>query len=174
MTVGRDQTTDVPPTAPASSLTWLPSPSKTTARTGPSEKKTLVVSVPSSLSHPPTFNPSASPVSTTFKIQPESHYIFLCWSPRHGHTLFPNWPPCLCPLVLGSIVNTLARGVRMSIKSSSVQSLLTASHFIQKKSEIPSTVHKSYVISCLALTRQSLSSRTSYDFLPAHCHLNIP
>lgn len=59
----------------------------------------------------PNINPSANPVSTTFKIHPESRHISLCLNPSHGHAHFfhTGLPPC-APQSLGSIVNTTAKG----------------------------------------------------------------
>lgn len=61
------------------------------------------------------------------------------------HLLFPNWTPCLYPLIL--MVHSQHCGQRgpwtqMSGSCCSLQSILMASYFIQKKSQMPSAVYK--------------------------------
>ena len=73
--------------------------------------------------HTPTSNPSANPVSATFKVYPTSGHISLSSSPSSwSHSLFPKWTPCLCPPVL--MVHCQHHGQRGPWTCMSVKSLL--------------------------------------------------
>ena len=76
----------------------------------------------------------------------ESCLISLCWNPSHGHThSLQTGLPASALQSLWSIANTMARGVlELECQESccSAQSLLMASHFTQKKRQMPSTVYK--------------------------------
>ena len=76
----------------------------------------------------------------------KSHLISLCWNPNHGHThSFQTGLPACVLWSLWSIANTVARealGPKCQGSCCSVQSVLMASYFIQKNSQMPSAVYK--------------------------------